>query len=534
MQPQPIAHWPLATNGRDVCGRADAIAHDVQFVTVAGRPAADFGGRGYLEVPASPRLGTGDFTISAWLHTAANDAGGDLLSQWDTDTRTGLNLTLQRHTGVTCAQPNVGHLGFGLDAGTEPQWHAYGRPGMAVMICSLATYEGHLYAGTYEHEAGQTGHVYCWLGDQQWQDCGLPTAANSVAGMAVHQGQLFAGSMRYNAEGSALGKSPNEAPGGQVYRLENDGSWTDCGTLPGAAEVLALCSHAGELYAIPLYTDGVYRWDGGTGWIPCGVPGDRRAFALGTWRGDLYLASNNGPVSAPSEHRRSAVFRYAGGIEWVDCGPQGVNTQTYSLVTWQGRLYAGTWPDGSVWRYDGGRDWTHAGRMGDEREVMPLVVYNGQLYGGTLPLAQVYRYAGGTDWTLVGRLDHTPDVTYRRVWSMAVHDGRLVCGTLPSGEIHALEAGHCLTWDHELRAGWRHIGAVRAYDEIVLYVDGQLVARKPAAALDLTSDAPLRIGFGAHDHLHGALADVRLYGQALSVEEIAALAAGDGSAGGSR
>lgn len=526
MPPRPMAHWPLTTDGRDLCGGHAARPHEVEFRTIDGRPAAACHGRGYLEVPTVSALGTGDFTIAAWLHTAAVDAGGDLVSLWDPAARRGFSLTLQRHDGVTCAQPNVRHLAFGLDAGTEPRWQRYGRPGNAVMVCSLATCEGSLYAGTYEHEAGQTGHVHRWLGNESWEDCGLPTAANSVAGMAVHDGQLFAGSMRYNAEGSALGKSPNEAPGGEVYRLEHDGSWTDCGRLPGAAEVLALCSHAGDLYAIPLYTDGVFRWDGGTGWESCGVPGDRRAFALGTWRGDLYLASNNGPVALPAEQRRSAVFRYAGGDSWVDCGPQGDNTQTYSLVTWQGRLYAGTWPDGSVWRYEGGQSWTHAGRMGEEREVMPLVVYNGQLYGGTLPLAQVYRYAGRSDWSLVGRLDHTPEVTYRRVWSMAVHDGRLVCGTLPSGEIHALSAGACVTWDHELRAGWCHVAAVRRAGEIALHVDGQLVASKPAETLDLTSGAPLRLGFGAHDYLHGALADVRLHDRALEPVDLAELASG--------
>ena len=520
MLPEPIAHWPLTNDGRETQAALDTVVHDVTFRTIDGRPAADCCGRGYLEVPTGPALGTGDFTITAWLHTAAHDAGGDLVSLWDPATRHGFNLTLQRHNGVTSAQPNMRHLAFGIDAGTEPRWHAYGRPGEAAMICSLVTCAGTLYAGTYEHEADQHGHVYRWLGGHDWADCGLPCAANSVAGMAVHGGRLFASTMRYNAEGSALGKSANEAAGGQVFRLGSDGTWTDCGTLPGAAEVLALCSHAGDLYAIPLYTDGVYRWDGGSGWVHCGVPGDRRAFALGTWQGDLYVASNNGPVSVPPEQRRSAVFRYDGGQSWTDCGPQGDNTQTYSLVTWQGRLYAGTWPDGSVWRYEGGREWTRAGRLGEEREVMPLVVYNGQLYGGTLPLAQVYRYAGGTDWSLVGRIDHTPDVTYRRVWSMAVHDGRLVCGTLPSGEVHALETGACVTRDHELAPGWRHVAAVRSADGITLYVDGERVASKPAEALDLRCESPLRLGFGAHDYLQGALADVRIYDRPLGTKEL--------------
>ena len=56
-------------------------------------------------------------------------------------------------------------------------------------------------------------------------------------------------------------------------------------------------------------------------------------------------------------------------------------------------------------------------------------------YAGTLPLGEVYRYEGGTQWTLSACVDDTPDVIYRRAWSMAVHDGQLHVGTLPSGKV---------------------------------------------------------------------------------------------------
>ena len=42
---------------------------------------------------------------------------------------------------------------------------------------------------------------------------------------------------------------------------------------------------------------------------------------------------------------------------------------------------------------------------------------------------------GGTTWTLSACVDDTPDVIYRRAWSMAVHGGRLHVGTLPSGKV---------------------------------------------------------------------------------------------------
>jgi hypothetical protein len=60
-----------------------------------------------------------------------------------------------------------------------------------------------------------------------------------------------------------------------------------------------------------------------------------------------------------------------------------------------------------------------------------------------------------------------------------------------------------------------------------LYVDGRRVAQSTAgaASLDVSNDRPLWIGSGPHDHFRGSLSDVRLYGRALSAEEIAALAA---------
>ena len=71
-----------------------------------------------------------------------------------------------------------------------------------------------------------------------------------------------------------------------------------------------------------------------------------------------------------------------------------------------------------------------------------MSVYNGKLYAGTLPLADVYRYDDNSKWTPVGQLDKTPNVRYRRAWTMAVYQGKLYCGVLPSGHVLSLEAGN--------------------------------------------------------------------------------------------
>ena len=44
------------------------------------------------------------------------------------------------------------------------------------------------------------------------------------------------------------------------------------------------------------------------------------------------------------------------------------------------------------------------------------------------------------------------------------------------------------------------------------------------AEYDISNDAPLRIGFGEHDHFNGRMRDVRLYGRALTADDLTGLA----------
>src|SRR5690606_1463795 len=108
--------------------------------------------------------------------------------------------------------------------------------------------------------------------------------------------------------------------------------------------------------------------------------------------------------------------------------------------------YVATWRSGRVFRFDGVNQWEDVGRLGEELEVMGMVVHNGQLLAGTLPLAEVYIYEGDTTWRRMDQLDRTPDVTYRRAWTMAEHDGKVFCSTLPSGNIYSYEAGKSVTY----------------------------------------------------------------------------------------
>jgi hypothetical protein len=228
-----------------------------------------------------------------------------------------------------------------------------------------------------------------------------------------------------------------------------------------------------------------------------------------------------------TSYDEGSVFRFD-GRDWKLVGVIPEATQTYGFGIHKGDLYVSEWPKAHVFRYRGESDWVDTGKLGQELEAMPLLVYNGKMYGGTLPLAEIYRYDGDENWTRFGRVDRTPEVKYRRAWSMAVYQGRLFVGTLPSGRVLSIETGRNATYDRALKAGWHHIAAVRGENALKLYIDGVLVAESSGMKsedYDLSINEPLRIGFGAQDYFRGRISDVRLYRGELTTNEIQSKAA---------
>jgi len=338
--------------------------------------------------------------------------------------------------------------------------------------------------------------------------------------MAVYEGKLMVGTACYRAKGSALENSPNTKPGGHVYELAGASEWKDRGRLPEANDVYGMAVYKGKLFAIPMYTPGVFRLEGESSWVPCGTPGEQRSMSLAAWNGDLWVTGNGS----------AGVLRYLGGSEWEFRGRQEQENQVYALAAYGGELYVGSWPTGKVWRHTGGTAWDDCGQLGTEKEVMAMAVYAGKLYCGTLPLGQVYRYEADGSWSLLAQLDSTPEVLYRRVWTMAVFDGQLFAGTLPSGHVWRMRAGQVATLDRELPSGWHHLAAVRQGGLVRLYLDGKPVAsvgEVGGPALDLSNELPLSIGSGPHDYFLGAMSDLRLYGRALTEAQVAALAGGE-------
>ena len=509
---EPVAHWELTASTPGVDAR------DVAFED----GAATFNGRSsQIVVPADrlPPLGTLDFTISAWLHTddVLDDVPGDIISQYDPAERRGFHLSLVNAAGVTSSQAMQRQLQFGIDnAQSETEWTDHGRLGKAVLIWSLTVHDGQLFASTCVAEPDQAGHVYRFDGSS-WHDCGTVDKANSVSAMAVYNGELYVASCKYRLRGSALSESENPNNGGKIFRYVADGQWEPCGELPNTEAVNALVVYKGQLYAGSLYAPaGFFRYEGGTNWTSLETPG-KRVESMTVFNGDLYATG----------YDEGAIYRF-NGESWQHLGVLPEATQTYGFAIHEGHLYVSEWPHAHVYRLGPNDTWEFAGRMGQELESMPLMVCNGKMYGGTLPLAEVYRYDGGEAWTRIARLDHTPDVKYRRVWSMAVFQGRLFAGVLPSGHVHSIEIGKQVTYDRPLSAGWHHVVAARDGRQLKLYVDGELVGTSTQfdpAAYDLTTDRPLTIGFGPHDHFNGRLKDVRVYHAALSDAEIRELAA---------
>ena len=480
-----------------------------------------------VSIPAGEihRFGNGDFTLTFQLD-AGRGAGGDLISQYDPAKRRGFHLTLKSNPGVVSNQANWRHLQFGIDDHRDSGWTDHGRPGKALFAFSLAVHEGRLYAGTCEPGKDERGRVYRLEGDQ-WIDCGAPDGSNSVTALAVFGGSLYAGTGKYRVAGSSLPESENTTLGGRIFRYGGGEQWIDCGQIPGTEAVGGLVVHEGKLHASSLYKPaGFFRYEGGVAWTSLAVPQGpdnatggtvpKRVVPLTVHGGELFAGSYDG----------GHVYRFDGSA-WTNCGRLGENTQTYSFASFGGALAVGTWPSGRVYRFDGIDRWTDLGRLGEEMEVMGMLVHNGRFLAGTLPLAEVHEYEGGTTWKRLVRLDPTPDVKYRRAWTMAEHDGRVYVSTLPSGRIHSFAAGTQVQWGHSFPEGWHQVAAVKTAGSLTLYLDGKKVAGREAdlGDYDLTSEAPLRVADGRNGPLLGRLREVRVYREALAEEAIAELAA---------
>ena len=525
-----IIHLPLSNDARDISGNDN----HAEGLNVEYAKGASFNGRN-SSLKISKDVGRrlldkGEFSIACWIKAedkSNESSGGDIFSWYDPNTSRGVNFSLKSNQGVTTNQANYRHLHFGIDNNKVGEWQDCGQPGKALCAFSLAVHAGQLYAGTCVPDAKDSARVYRYAGAQRWIDCGAPDKSNSVMSLAVYENELYAGTGKYRIAGSALPESTNLNLGGSIFRYEGRNVWKDCGQLPDTEAVGGMVVYKGKLYASSLYKPaGFYRYDGEKNWTKCATP-----FAVNSVNKqpeNLRVESLTvfGEYLYASSYDCGNVFRYD-GERWTDLGRLGDNTQTYSFAIYQGSLHVGTWPSGRVYRFEKPNEWTDLGRLGQELEVMGMVVHNGKLLAGTLPLAEVYEYSNNKTWKKITRLDHTPDVKYRRAWTMAEHDGRLFCSTLPSGKIFSFESGRNVIWGHSLSKGWHHVAAIKAGDKLKLYLDGSKVSESAlfdARDFQLANEGVIKIGAGASENFLGKMSDFRIYNQTLDVELVKKLA----------
>jgi hypothetical protein len=547
-EPGLVGHWKLKGDCRDYSGHEN---HGVNHGVELDNGIFD-GASAYIGVPASDSLkfGTKDFSFCAHIHTdeQLDDIVGDVMEMYDPDTRRGITLSINSSAGGYQSQGTDRHIHFGIDNAKSGEWQDCGRPSPTsnYVSNSLTVYKGHLYAGTADakDEEGWC-HVYRYEGNEKWADCGRvgDRRTTGVGPLIVHNGELYAATCTYDWTRVTSG---NYEPG-RVYRYLGGTEWEDCGQPSENRTLNTLASYKGKLYAAGGPNElGVFVRGDDMQWKPSKLfptEGRFKCFPHTMCRhnGKLFVAW---PVAYAFD-----------GDEWTYVGdpiPWEIDDflQTHSMTIFQGKLHAGTWPRAKVAVYEGGEKWKDIGRVGaDGTEVNALVVYNGKLYGGSIPRAEVCRYDGGPEWTSLKRFyspeDWEPGLPghasreqynkWSRVTSLTVHDGKLFASTgsctssvldAPAddrGKVFSMEAGKVASYGDDLGAGWKHIAAVREAGQLKLFMNGKLVATSShfnPADFDVSTDQPLRIGFGQAEYFAGKMSDVRLYNRALAQQEI--------------
>lgn len=536
-----IGHWKLVVDARDYSGNEN---HG-RYMTLAGHPGEPNALNTFVEVPNSERLklGTGDFTVSVWIRTGAalDDAMGDLVNKYDPARRSGFNLTMSANGSGYNSSSNTRHLFFGTDNDTPGEWTDCGRPGgKSHSSDALTVFNGELYAGTTDGPSIEDWcHVYRYRGGTEWEDCGRVGSGRTrgVYALIVHDGSLYA------ATSASHGPQPATMDFGRVYRYRGGTGWEDLGEPGENYRLNSLATFNGKLYVTGFNIGSVpghcYVYDGDGHWHVTGEF-DGWPHTLAVHAGKLYTAYPKGEVFAFDGRTWDNLGNPFGSID--ECN------QIHSLGIYRGELFAGTWPKGRIATLRDGK-WMDRGRPGDATEVIALAVYNGSFYTGTIPRAEVFRL-DGSEWKSIRQLFAPPGFEpvpvgskdwdrvsdWSRASSLTVFQGKLFASTGTChrtmidppladenrGKVYSYRTGECVSFDRELGFGWRCVVAVRHLGELQLFVDGELAAasKSDRTLLDLTNDAPLRIGFGEHARFGGTIRDVRLYDRALEADAL--------------
>ncbi len=356
------------------------------------------------------------------------------------------------------SQGNVN--GFG-ERHTEADW-------------SLASYSGHLYAGTHEPERGAS----VWRLDDpgaadSWSEVasgGFGDPENvGVASLAEFDGRLYAATANLaTTTDPTSGRETSTSSGAELWRSDDGSSWqivVDAGFgNPLNSEITVLREFGGALLAGTRSLDDthaaeVWRSDSGDpgSWVRVGNPGINRDLgnaavtALGGHDGRLYAGTCNGATGAE-------VWVSEGGTRWSQVNEDGFGdrytTCVWDLVEYDGRLYVLTGGDldarsrdaaAQVWRCTDcdGEDWelesndgfgepNNKGRGSLAVFHEPPFTYLYAAVGNRTTGLEVWRASDGALWEQIGLagFGDGANVELHGPASIAVHDDRLYVATV--------------------------------------------------------------------------------------------------------
>ena len=549
-----VAYWKLLGDAKNHAGKGnDGINHGVEF---PGGSGAMFNGENsYIEIPSSASLAFGkdNFSISAWVKCAPGArVGGDIVNKFDTDSRTGFNFHILSSSSAYNAVSDSRNVFFGVDQARNGKWIEEGLPVRTNNEITLfVVFKNHLYAGisaTLDPE--KSCRLFRYEGPNKWKDCGriskdlnTPSAMTAV----IHKGSLYIGTGKWDY------MDQENAGMAAVYKYDGDTSWSQVGTFPlGKKRIHTLASFNQTLYCSD-DTGETYRYDESDNkWVLIHKLDRYKFISSGVYRDQLFCGSSN------------SIYAVDKNDHWNKLGAFNAMeiNQVHTLETYQGMLYAGTWPDGIILRYDKDTSWTPCGIVGvqdqsyytlettprlpyksHKNEIQELAVYNGKMYCGVIPKGEVWRYDGGQKTTLITRLVHNDKYsidkheTWCRVPTMAVYKGKLFAGTgtargfptadqpIETGRVYSWQTGAGVSLDDDIGTDWRNIVVVRENGRLKIYMDGKLQSSSSndASSMNINNKSPFLIGFGQQNYFKGNIKEIKVYHGALTASQVATL-----------
>jgi hypothetical protein len=178
-------------------------------------------------------------------------------------------------------------------------------------------------------------------------------------------------------------------------------------------------------------------------WVDCGRPGNAVcAFSIVNYQGILFAGT-----CEAGKDESGHVYRYHDAKQWINCGSPDKSNSVMALAAFNGKLYAGTAkyrlagsaqpesenlnPGGSIFRYEGDKNWVSCGQLPATEAIGGLIEYRGALYASSLyHPSGFYRYNGDTTWIDCG----TPGS--KRVVALGVYNGYIYATSYDGGYVY--------------------------------------------------------------------------------------------------